>query len=154
MAFWQEEYRTKKGELRDSSGSLLCSKCIAVGRYVGSTIEIGYDTELKSIVKTCIHCHDKQVLEAGIADEAKEENKDLDIAPGGTAKIYPLFAAELSTGGNRDVIGNRIPTRLSSNQGLDDNTIRDITSAMGSSSSGGPTFNERMNWGRRKFISS
>jgi len=154
-AFWQEEYKTKKGESRDSSGGLLCAKCVAASRYVGSNIQIGYDTELKSIVKICTYCNDKQVLEAGITDDTEEENKESDIAPGGTAKIYPLFAAELPTGGNRDVTGNRMPTPLNSNRGLDDNTIHDITRAMGSSpSSGGPTLNERMNWGRRKFISS
>jgi hypothetical protein len=156
-AFWQEEYRTKKGEPRDSSGSLLCSKCVAASRYVGSNIEIGYDTELQSIVKICTYCSDKQVLEAGIAaDDTEEENKESEISPGGTAKEYPLFAATLvNSSERRDKEGIRRPTPLSSNQGLDDNTIRDITSAMGSSpSSGGPTFNERMNWGRRKFISS
>ena len=118
-------------------------------------VQVGYDRELKSIIKKCDRCKDTQVLEAGIADDTEEENKESDIAPGGTEKIYPLFAAELPTGGNRDRGGCRIPTSLSSNRGLDNNTIHDITRAMGSSpSSGGPTFNERMNWGRRKFISS
>ena len=122
---------------------------------MGSNIQIGYDTELKSIVKLCTYCNDKQVLETGIADDTEEENKELDIAPGGTAKIYPLFAAGLPTGGNRDSSGNRMPSPLSSNRGLDDSTIYDITRAMGSSpSSGGPTFNERLNWRRKKFLSS
>ena len=148
-AFWQEEYRTNKGELRDSGGKLLCSKCLAARRYVGSNIQIGYDTDLKSIVKICTYCNDKQVLESGISDDTEEES---DIAPGGTTKIYPLFAAELPTGGNRDRGGVRMPSGLSSNRGIDDNTIHDIGSAM-STSSDGPTFNERLNWGRRKFIS-
>jgi hypothetical protein len=129
-AFWQEEYRTKKGEPRDSSGSLLCAKCVASTRYVGSNIQIGYDTELKSIVKICTYCNDKQVLETGIADDTEEENKESEIAPGGTAKIYPLFAAGLPSGGNRDSSGSRMPTPLSSNRGLDDSTIHDITRAM------------------------
>jgi hypothetical protein len=153
-AFWQEEYKTKKGEPRDSSGGLLCSKCVAASRYVGSNIKIGYDTELKSIVKICTYCNDKQVLETGIADDTEEENKESEISPGGNEKVYPLFAAGLNVGGNRDREGNRMPAGLSSNRGLDENTIRDISSAFGSSpSSGGPTLNERLNWGRKKFIS-
>jgi hypothetical protein len=160
IAFWQD-HEKKTHKQRTTAGDLTCTKCIlksdpsynydnAVGY-----IQIGYDRELKSVIKKCDRCNDTQVLESGIEEELKEERED-SIAPGGTEKIYPLFAAELNVGGSnlRDREGNRMPTPLNSNQGLDIGTLNEISAAFNSSpSSGGPTLNERLNWGRKKFIS-
>jgi hypothetical protein len=158
MAFWQD-HENKTHKQKTSGGELTCTKCIlkhdssynydnAVGY-----IQVGYDRELKSIIKKCDRCNDTQVLESGI-EEALEEEREDSISPGGNEKVYPLFAAELNVGGNRDREGNRMPAGLSSNRALDENTIHDISSAFGSSpSSDGPTLTERLNWGRKKFIS-
>jgi hypothetical protein len=115
---------------------------------------VSYDEDLKSIVKSCSVCNYRFVLEKDTVD-ASGNNARMS-APPERRDLAPLFTYDLTKN-----VTNRNPRtgarEASHLPGSDIGSPNDLANAIGrtdfhrTDNNAGPTFNERLNWGRKRL---